>query len=64
MRYYYRANDGKGFLNLKTPLENKDGYTQITEDETTNSRTHLNQPKSRKPNSRKRGKLLSLKVNF
>jgi len=33
MRYYYKANDGKGFLNLKTPLENKDGYTQITEDE-------------------------------
>ena len=31
MRYYYKANDGKGFLNLKTPLENKDGYTQITE---------------------------------
>lgn len=33
MRYYYKANDGKGFLNLKTPLANKDGYTQITEDE-------------------------------
>lgn len=33
MRYYYKANDGKGFLNLKTPLEDKDGYTQITEDE-------------------------------
>lgn len=33
MRYYYKANDGKGFLNLKTPLENKDGYTQITEEE-------------------------------
>lgn len=33
MRYYYKANDGKGFLNLKIPLENKDGYTQITEDE-------------------------------
>mgnify|MGYP006927045484 CR=1 FL=1 len=33
MRYYYKANNGKGFLNLKTPLENKDGYTQITEDE-------------------------------
>ena len=33
MRYYYKANDGKGFLNLKTLLENKDGYTQITEDE-------------------------------
>ena len=33
MRYYYKANDGKGFLNLKTPLVNKDGYTQITEAE-------------------------------
>ena len=33
MRYYYKANDGKGFLNLKTPLENKEGYTQITEAE-------------------------------
>lgn len=33
MRYYYKANDGKGFLNLKTPLASKDGYTQITEDE-------------------------------
>ena len=33
MRYYYKANDGRGFLNLKTPLENKDGYTQITEEE-------------------------------
>lgn len=33
MRYYYKANNGKGFLNLKTKLENKDGYTQITEDE-------------------------------
>ena len=33
MRQYYKANDGKGLLNLKTPLENKDDYTQITEDE-------------------------------
>ena len=33
MRYYYKANDGKGFLNLKTPLKNKEGYTQITETE-------------------------------
>lgn len=43
MRYYYKANDGKGFLNLKTPLENKDGYTQITEDEY-NKLTHTPEP--------------------
>ena len=43
MRYYYKANDGKGFLNLKTPLENKDGYTQITEDEY-NKLTHPPEP--------------------
>lgn len=34
MRYYYKSNDGKGFLNLKTPLtENINDYTQITETE-------------------------------
>lgn len=43
MRYYYKANDGKGFLNLKTPLENKDGYTQITEAEF-NKLTHPPEP--------------------
>ena len=43
MRYYYKANYGKGFLNLKTPLENKDGYTQITEDEY-NKLTHPPEP--------------------
>ena len=32
-RFYYMSKNGKGFLNLKTPLANKDGYTQITEDE-------------------------------
>lgn len=43
MRYYYKANDGRGFLNLKTQLENKDGYTQITEDEH-NKLTHQPEP--------------------
>lgn len=34
MRYYYKANDSKGFLNLKSPLtENVNDYTQITEEE-------------------------------
>ena len=34
MRYYYKANYGKGFLNLKNPLqENIEEYTQITEEE-------------------------------
>lgn len=30
MRYYYKANDGKGFLNLKSPITNEN-YIQITE---------------------------------
>ena len=33
MRYYYKSTDGKGFLNLKTPLSGVDGYIQITEEE-------------------------------
>ena len=43
MRYYYKATDGKSFLNLKTPLENKDDYTQITEIEF-NKLTRLPEP--------------------
>ena len=31
-RFYYKKKDGKGFLNLKSPLINDD-YTQITEEE-------------------------------
>ena len=30
-RYYYRTKDGKGFLNLKSPLADTTGYTEITE---------------------------------
>ena len=33
MRYYYKHNDGKGYLNLKSPLEDLTGYTEITEAE-------------------------------
>lgn len=33
MRYYYKYNDGKGYLNLKSPLEDLTGYTEITEEE-------------------------------
>lgn len=33
MRYYYKHNDGKGFLNLKSPLEDLTGYTEITKEE-------------------------------
>ena len=35
MKYFYKSNDGKGFLNLKTPLETTyaTDYTQITEEE-------------------------------
>lgn len=34
MRYYYKSNGGKGFLNLKSPLtENVNDYTKITEEE-------------------------------
>lgn len=35
MRYYYKSTDGKGFLNLKTPLIGVNGYIQITEEEFT-----------------------------
>lgn len=31
-RFYYKAKDGKGFLNLKSPL-NDENYIQITEEE-------------------------------
>ena len=33
MRYYYKSNDGKGFLNLKSPLTDLTNYTEITEAE-------------------------------
>ena len=34
MRYYYKSNKGKGYLNLKTPLEEDiENYIQITEQE-------------------------------
>ena len=58
MRYYYKANDGKGFLNLKTPLENKDGYTQMTEAEfiELTKPKFLNLLQNRKLNSINRGK--------
>lgn len=32
MRFYYKSKEGKGFLNLKSPLINDD-YIQITEEE-------------------------------
>ena len=32
MRYYYKSNAGKGFLNLKSPIEDSN-YTEITEEE-------------------------------
>ena len=31
-RFYYKSKEGKGFLNLKSPL-NDDNYIQITEEE-------------------------------
>lgn len=31
-RFYYKSKDGKGFLNLKSPLADKE-YIQITKDE-------------------------------
>ena len=34
-RFYYKSKDGKGFLNLKSPLINDD-YIQITEEEFNN----------------------------
>ena len=34
MRYYYKSKVGKGYLNLKTPLEEGiENYIQITEQE-------------------------------
>ena len=33
MRYYYKHNDGNGYLNLKSPLTDLTGYTEITEEE-------------------------------
>lgn len=33
MRYYYKHNDGNGYLNLKSPLTDLTGYTEITEAE-------------------------------
>ena len=62
MRYYYKANDGKGFLNLKTPLENKDGYTQITEDEynkLTDLRERAEEQKARLERARQSAELKS-----
>lgn len=45
MRYYYKANDGSGFLNLKSPLSKKKlaNYTQISESEF-NSLTAIPEP--------------------
>ena len=64
MRYYYKANDGKGFLNLKTPLENKDGYTQITEDEY-NKLTHPSEPtEEQKAKLEKARQIAELKKNL
>ena len=33
MRHYYKCNDNKGYLNLKSPLTDLTGYTEITEEE-------------------------------
>lgn len=33
MRYYYKNKDNKGFLNLKSPLNDEENYIQITEEE-------------------------------
>ena len=34
MRYYYKSKVGKGYLNLKTPLEEGiENYIEITEEE-------------------------------
>ena len=34
IRYYYKREDGKGWLNLKTPdYDNVEGYVRITEEE-------------------------------
>ncbi len=43
MRYYYKNKDNTGFLNLKSPLVGKEGYTQITEEEF-NELTKLPEP--------------------
>lgn len=32
-RFYYKAKDGTGFLNLKSPLNDDENYIQITEKE-------------------------------
>ena len=32
-RFYYKAKDGKGFLNLKSPIADEENYIQITEEE-------------------------------
>ena len=64
MRYYYKANDGKGFLNLKISLENKDGYTQITEDEY-NKLTHPPEPtEEQKAKLEKARQIAELKKNL
>ena len=31
-RFYYKSKDGKGFLNLKSPIDDEN-YIQITEEE-------------------------------
>ena len=33
MRFYYKSKDGKGFLNLKSPINDDENYIQITEEE-------------------------------
>ena len=32
-RFYYKSKDGKGFLNLKSPIADEENYIQITEEE-------------------------------
>lgn len=43
MRYYYKHNDGNGYLNLKSPLTDLTGYIEITEEEF-NELTKLSEP--------------------
>ena len=51
-RFYYKSKDGKGFLNLKSPL-NDDRYVQITEDEF----NALSKPKVYEPTAEQKAKM-------
>lgn len=63
-RYYYKAKEGKGYLNLKSPLKGKEleKYTELTEEQF--AAETIVPPHEETEASRKRKRIAELKGNL